>query len=185
MRPDNDAVEKKHNLGAFPHHGDGDNGGQRGQRSLSKPHRIANRPEFGGHATGMMRHPQDVPAQHDHGEPKDAGGENLLSRTFECIGQGGGENRHETGAGHARADPGGDPTATADDALGCGQDDADDQPGFQGFTKDNNQTHEHAGFPGCANANDLQHGIYSETAERVQGPLTGFRLPSKVAATQT
>ena len=148
MRCHDDAVEEQHDLRPLAHHRDGDDGGQSGERSLAEPHRLADFAQFGGHGAGVVRHPQDVPAQHDDGEAQDRGGEHLLAGAFERVGQRGGEGGHQAGAGGARGDAAGDPASAAGDALGRGQDDADDQAGLHGFAEDDDQADEHPTVPG-------------------------------------
>ena len=142
-----DTVEEQHNLRSLAHHRDGDDCCQRGERALSEPHRLPDLAQFGGHRAGVARHPQDVPAQHEHGEAEDGGGEHLLPGAFEGVRQGGGEGRHQAGAGDPGGDAAGDPAAAAADPFGRCEDDADDQPGLHGLAEHDDQADEHAVDP--------------------------------------
>ncbi len=143
MRRRDDAVEEQHDLRALAHHRDGDDARQRGERALAEPHCLADLAHFGRHGAGVVRHPQDVPAQHDHGETQDRRGEDFLAGALERIGQGGGEYGHQAGAGDPRRDPAGDPAAAPGDPLGRGEDDADDQPGLHRLAEDDDHADEH------------------------------------------
>ena len=146
MRRRDDAIEKQHDFRALAHHRDGDDGAQRGKRALAQAHRLPDLAQFGSHRPGVVRHPQDVPAQHDHGEAQDGSGEYLLAGAFERIRQGGGERRDQAGSGDAQRDAAGDPAATPGNALGGRQHDADDQAGLHRLAKDYDHADEHAGL---------------------------------------
>ena len=126
------------------------------QGSLTQSHRLANLPEFHRQGSAVARRPGDVPAQHEHREEQDRCGEHLLAGALERIGQGGGEYRDETGAGHTRGDAAGNPASSPDDTFGSRQDDADDQSSFHDFAEDDDKADEHLVGPSYANANSLQ-----------------------------
>ena len=75
VRRRGDAIQEQHHLRPLAQHRDGDDGGQRGKRALAEPDRLPHLAQFAGHAARVARHPQDVPAQHDHREAQDRRGE--------------------------------------------------------------------------------------------------------------
>ena len=100
---------------------------------------------------------------------QDRGGEDLLAGALEHIRQRGGEDGDQAGAGDPRRDAAGDPAASAGDALGRREDDADDQAGLHGLAEDDDHADEHAAEPRSANANHSQ----------LQAPLHGTVRPCK------
>ena len=85
---------------------------RRARPAIAGPAAPPGRPaQLGGHRAGVVRHPGDVPGQHDDSETPGCGGEDLLPGALEGVGQRGGKGGDQAGAGDARGDAAGDPAA--------------------------------------------------------------------------
>ena len=144
MGGDHDAVEEQNDLRPFPHDRDRDDGRQGEEGALPEPDLFAELAEFAGHGAAVVRHPDDVPSQHDDSEQQYGCGKGLLSGALKGIRQGAGERGDDTGAKEAGGDTARDPSSAPQHAFrGC-EDDADDQAGLHRFPEDDDQTDEHA-----------------------------------------
>src|SRR5262249_28667687 len=91
----------------------------------------------------VPRHPGVVPHQHHDRDRQDRGVEQFLTGALEHLRDRAREGRDQASAEHAARDAERDPAAAPDDTLRCGHHDADDQPGLENFTKDDDECAEH------------------------------------------
>src|SRR6185437_1932392 len=110
----------------------------------------------------------DVPGQHQDGEYQDARSEDLLPRTGDGAGQGGGEQGDEQRSDGARPDTACNPASASDDPFRRRQDDADNQACFHRFAEHYDHADQHAVVAFSANANDSQYWkrVAAQTTER-------------------
>jgi hypothetical protein len=78
-------------------------------------------------------------------DPEDGGVEELLSGAAERRGQSAGEHRDDRSSERAGKDPACHPPAATGDRPGHGHDDADNDAGFEHFTKHDDQGCKHVG----------------------------------------
>ena len=95
----------------------------------------------------MARHPDIVPGEHCHREKQDARIEEFLARAFEQRGNLACEGSDETSARDASDYAVADPEAPARHALGCGEHDADDEPGLDDLAKNDQKRSKHSSLP--------------------------------------
>jgi hypothetical protein len=91
----------------------------------------------------MPRHPDIVPAEHQHSEAENAGVEQFLAAAAEQLRQPAGEQSDYAGAEHAGHDATCDPAPAPGDAGRHRHHDADNQAGFEDLTKYNHQRSKH------------------------------------------
>src|SRR5206468_858266 len=101
---------------------------------------------LGRQLAAMGRHPRIVPAQHEDGDPENAGVEVFLPGALESAGNRAGEDGHENGAGQSGRYAGPNPETTAGEPARRRQHDADDQAGFDRFAKDNDESGNHRSY---------------------------------------
>ncbi len=138
-----DAVQEQRDLAAFAQDGDADHHGQRQQRLGAVRNGLADRAHFPGDFPAVMRHPDIVPGQHDHGDAEDCRVEQLLSHAREQLRQGTGERRDEAGRKRARQHPAADPAIAMRHRAGHREHDADDQSGFEYFAEHDDEGGQH------------------------------------------
>ena len=84
----------------------------------------------------MPRHPSVVPHQHDDSDTKHAGIEKFLACALKRFRNGAGEHGNDGGAEHAGPDADHYPAAAVGNTARCRHDNADNETGFDDFTKD-------------------------------------------------
>ena len=91
----------------------------------------------------MPRHPDILPGQHDDGDAENGRVEKLLSGPADRVRDRAREGREKGRAGNPCSNTQPYPTATAQHAMGGGEDDADDQSGFDGLPEDDDESADH------------------------------------------
>ena len=91
----------------------------------------------------MLGHPDIVPGQHDNGEREHRGVEHFLPGAGERLGDQAGEQGDDTGTENTGRDAAKHIAQPMRHRLGHGEDDADDKPGFDNFTKDDDEGSDH------------------------------------------
>ena len=138
-----DAIEKQHDFRALAQHRDRDHERERGKRLRAGNDSLTGGAHVGGKLAAVPRHPDIMPAEHQHREAENAGVEQFLAVAAEQLRQSASKQRHQAGAKHAGRDAAGDPTPAARHARGHRHDDADDQSGLENLTKDDQKRRKH------------------------------------------
>ena len=137
------AVEKQRHLGALAQHGQSDDGRQREERLVAARHRPPDVGKVLRQLAPMLRHPDVVPDEHDDGDREDRGVKELLPAAGESLREPVGESGDDNRAQRADSDAGRDEAARAGDAASHGQNDANDETGFDGLAEDDDERAEH------------------------------------------
>src|SRR5208282_6222613 len=81
-----DAIEEKHDLGAFAQHGDPAHAGEGIKRPRTGKHVASDPARRRGKFPSMAAHPDIVPPEHGDGSEEDGGIEQLLANAFDSTG---------------------------------------------------------------------------------------------------